>query len=143
MTDYTSKLAGLAVALGIGFASVSPVWAEEGDAAAGEKVFRKCASCHNVGEGAKNKVGPQLNGIIGRTAGSVEGFRYGDSLVAAGEAGLVWNEEEMFEYLADPRKYLRAKLDDSKARSRMAFKLRKEDERRNVIAYLKTFSEAE
>ncbi|MGI9363930.1 MAG: c-type cytochrome [Rhizobiaceae bacterium] len=114
--------------------------AEDGDATVGEKVFKKCSSCHAVGEGAKNKVGPMLNGIIGRTAGSVDGFKYGKDLVKAGEAGLVWSEDEMFEYLLDPRKYLRAKLDNKKAKSKMAYKLKKEKDRRNVIAYLKSVS---
>lgn len=113
---------------------------EAGDVAKGEKVFKKCASCHMVGPEAKNKVGPVLNDVFGRKAGTYEDYKYGKSLVAAGEAGLVWNDEEMFEYLADPRKYLRAKLEDKKAKSKMAFKLKKEDERADVIAYIKTFS---
>ena len=117
--------------------------AAEGDAVKGEKVFKKCSSCHMVGEGAKNKVGPYLTGIVGRAAGSVEKFKYGKSLAAAGEAGLVWSEEELFEYLLDPRKYLRAKLDDKKAKSKMAFKLKKEQDRLDVIAYLKTIEAAE
>ena len=121
----------------------SAAHAQEGDATVGEKVFRKCASCHNIGEGAKNKVGPYLTGIIGRRAGSVEDFKYGKSIVAAGDAGLVWTEDEIFEYLADPRKYLRAKLDDKKAKSKMAYKLRKDEDRRNVIAYLKIFTPTE
>ncbi|MEL6750760.1 MAG: cytochrome c family protein [Pseudomonadota bacterium] len=112
-----------------------------GDAAKGEKVFRRCQSCHMVGPDAKAKVGPALNGVIGRTAGSWEDYKYGDSLKAAGEAGLVWDEAEMFAYLEDPRAYLRAKLDDKSAKSKMAFKLRKEDQRADVIAYLKTFAE--
>ncbi|MEL6505281.1 MAG: c-type cytochrome, partial [Pseudomonadota bacterium] len=112
-----------------------------GDAEKGKKVFNKCKSCHMVGEGAKNKVGPVLTGIIGRQAGSYPDMRYGKSLVEAGEKGLVWTEEEMFAYLKDPKKYLRAYLDDKKARSKMAYKLRKEDDRRDVIAYLKTFAE--
>lgn len=123
------------------FLFAAPSFAQEGDAAAGEKVFRKCASCHNVGPDAKNKVGPMLTGVIGRTAGTVEDYRYGDDLVAAGAAGLVWDEAEVFTYLEDPRDYLRAKLDDKSARSKMAFKLRDEQDRRDVIAYLKTFSE--
>ena len=93
-----------------------------------------------VGPDAKKKVGPPLNDLFGRTAGSYEDFKYGKSLVAAGEAGLVWTEEEVFEYLRDPKKYLRAKLDDKKAKSKMAYKLKKEDQRADVIAYLKTFS---
>lgn len=112
----------------------------KGDAAKGEKVFRKCRSCHMVGEGAKNKVGPVLSGVIGRTAGTYPDMKYGDSIVAAGAAGLVWTEDEVFEYLADPKKYLRAKLDDKKAKSKMAYKLRKEEDRRDVIAYLATFA---
>ncbi|MCL4165087.1 UNVERIFIED_CONTAM: hypothetical protein GTU68_028393, partial [Idotea baltica] len=90
----------------------SSVSAQDGDAAAGEKVFKKCSSCHNVGEGAKNKVGPALTGVLGRVAGTAPDYKYGDSIVAAGEAGLVWTDEEIFAYLEDPRKYLRAKLDD-------------------------------
>ena len=117
--------------------------AAEGDAVKGEKVFKKCSSCHMVGEGAKNKVGPYLTGIVGRAAGSIEKFKYGKSLAAAGEAGLVWTEEELMEYLLDPRKYLRAKLDDKKAKSKMAFKLKKEQDRLDVIAYLQTIEAAE
>ena len=111
-----------------------------GDATKGESVFKKCQSCHMVGEGAKNKVGPVLNDLIGRQAGTFEDYKYGASIVAAGEAGLVWTEEEIFAYLEDPRKYLRAKLDDKKAKSKMSFKLKKEEDRKHVIAYLKTFS---
>lgn len=111
-----------------------------GDAANGEKVFKKCMACHMVGDDAENKVGPLLTGVIGRTAGTVEGYKYGKSIVEAGAAGLVWTGEEVFEYLADPKKYLRAKLDDKKAKSKMSFKLKKEGERKDVIAYLKTFS---
>ena len=114
--------------------------AMEGDAVKGEKVFKKCASCHTVGESAKNKVGPVLNDVFGRQAGTFADYKYGNSIVAAGEAGLVWNEDELFIYLEDPRKYLRAKLDDKSAKSKMAFKLRKEQDRLDVIAYLKSFS---
>ena len=111
-----------------------------GDAAKGEKVFKKCSSCHMVGPDAKTKVGPPLNDIIGRKAGSLEGFKYGKSIVAAGEAGLVWTDEELFAYLKNPKKYLRAKLDDKKAKSKMSQKLKKEGQRADVIAYLKTFT---
>ncbi|MFD0917836.1 c-type cytochrome [Pseudahrensia aquimaris] len=114
----------------------------EGDAAAGEKVFKRCASCHMVGPDAKAKVGPPLTAVFGRTMGASEEFegKYGDSLVALGATGAVWTPEEMFAYLEDPRKYLRAKLDDNKAKSKMAFKLKKDDQRNDVIAYIKTFS---
>ncbi|MGI9350602.1 MAG: c-type cytochrome [Rhizobiaceae bacterium] len=112
----------------------------DGDAAAGEKVFKKCSACHQVGPDAKNAVGPVLNGVFGRTAGTFADYKYGKSIVAAGKAGLEWTEDEIFEYLANPKKYLRAKLDDKKAKSKMSFKLKKDEERANVIAYLKTFS---
>ena len=117
----------------------SPALAE-GDAVKGEKIFKKCKACHQIGEGAKNGVGPNLTGVVGRTAGTFEGYKYGKHTIAAGEAGLVWTEEEIFNYLPDPRKYLRTYLDDKKAKSKMTFKLKKEDQRLDVIAYLKTFS---
>jgi len=105
----------------------------EGDAAAGENVFKKCRACHAVGDGAKNKVGPQLNDLFGRTAGSLEGFKYSKSMVEAGEGGLEWNEETIGEYLADPRGYI--------PKNRMAFPgLKKQEDVDNVLAYLKQFS---
>ena len=112
-----------------------------GDATKGKKVFKKCAACHAVGPDAKVKVGPPMNGIVGRAAGTYEGMKFGKSLAAAGEAGLVWSEDELFEYLKNPKKYLRAKLDDKKAKSKMAFKLKKDKDRNNVIAYLATFAD--
>ena len=120
-----------------------------GDAAAGEEQFnRQCVACHVVqnedGEvlaGRNAQVGPNLYGIMGRAAGAEEGFKYGESLAQAGENGLVWDEEQMIAYLADPKKYLRTYLDDKKAKSKMAFKLKKEDQRAAVAAYLLTVSE--
>ncbi|MCZ4262518.1 c-type cytochrome [Limimaricola sp. G21655-S1] len=75
--------------------------------AAGERVFKKCAACHQVGDNAKNRSGPQLNGIVGRTAGTVEGFRYSGALEEAGADGLVWDHESLAGFLADPRAYLK------------------------------------
>ena len=112
----------------------------KGDLEKGKKVCKKCAACHAVGEGAKKKVGPPLNDLIGRTAGTFEGMKYGKSLVKAGEAGLVWNAEELFAYLKNPKKYLRKKLDSKKAKSKMSLKLKKDKDRANVIAYIATFS---
>ena len=107
-------------------------WAE-GDAAQGEKVFNKCKACHAVGEGAKNKLGPHLNEVMGRTAGTVDGFKYSKAMVEAGDGGLVWNEETLAAYLEKPRSYIKG--------NRMSFAgLRKADDRADVIAYLKTFS---
>ena len=112
------------------------------DAAAGEKVFKKCAACHQVGDGASNGAGPILTGIIGRPAGSAEGFKYSKSMTAAGSAGHVWDEESIFEYINNPTKYLRALLDDPRAKAKMRFKLKSEQDRRDVIAYLATFQTA-
>ena len=111
-----------------------------GDPVKGQKVFKKCMACHAVGEGAKSKVGPPLTDVVGRKAASFEGYKYGKSIIAASDAGLVWTEEEIFAYLAHPRNYLRAKLEDKKAKSKMAFRLKKEQDRADVIAYLKTLN---
>ncbi|MDF2232297.1 c-type cytochrome [Albimonas sp. CAU 1670] len=110
-----------------------------GDAAAGEKLFARCKACHEVSNGDEviqkgGKTGPNLYGVIGRKAGSVDGFRYGADLVAAGEKGLTWTEEELAAYVADPRAFLQAYLDDTSAKSSMSFKLRKGGE--DVAAYL-------
>lgn len=111
------------------------------DAEAGEKVFRKCMSCHQLGEGAKHRAGPILTGVVGRQAGSAEGFRYSDSMAAAGAAGLVWDQDRIAAYIADPTGYLRDYLDDPGARARMTFRLRDAEDRRDVAAYLATFSD--
>ncbi|WP_439524548.1 c-type cytochrome [Marivita sp.] len=110
------------------------------DAEAGEREFNKCKSCHMIvaDDGTEivkgGRTGPNLYGIIGRQAGTNEDFRYGDSLVAAGEAGLVWDEEHFVSYVQDPKAFLAEYLDDSGARSKMSFRLRKGME--DVYAYL-------
>ncbi len=115
------------------------------DAAAGETVFKKCMTCHQVGEKAKNAVGPMQNGIVGRTAGTVEGYAYSPLNKAAGAAGLVWTEENIFNYLPDPQGFLikflkeAGKPELAKGSTKMAFKLPSEKERKDVIEYLKKF----
>ncbi len=139
---YT-KIIGLTASIAI-LTFAAPAMAAShgaGDVTKGQKVFKKCMSCHEIGEGAKSKVGPPLTGIIGRKAAAIEGYKYGKSIVAAGEAGLVWSEEELDEYLLSPKKYLRAKLGDKKAKSKMPFRLKKEQDRADVIAYLSSLSE--
>lgn len=117
-----------------------------GDAEAGMKTFNKCKSCHMIVSDAGDEIvkggrtGPNLFGIIGRTAGSAD-FKYGKDLVAAGEAGLVWDEANLAEYVVDPREFLRTYLDDSKAKSRMTYKLKKGGE--DVAAYLASVGPAE
>jgi len=71
-----------------------------GDAAAGEQSFRKCLPCHSIGPGAKNKVGPELNGLDGRHSGTAPGYSYSD---ANKKSGIVWNEQTFKKYINDPR----------------------------------------
>lgn len=119
----------------------SPAFAE-GDAAAGENDFKKCKACHMIASADEvlvkgGKTGPNLYGIVGRAAGSVEGFKYGASLVQAGEAGLVWDQENLVTYLVDPKEFLKQETGDSGARSKMTFKLK---DGADVIAYLASLS---
>ncbi len=111
-------------------ALASPALAD-GDAVKGIDVFKKCMACHDAVE-AKDKVGPNLVGVVGRTAGTLESFaaKYSQAMKDAGAAGLVWDEANIAEYLKDPK----AKIPGNK----MAFAgLKKDDEIANVIAYLK------
>jgi cytochrome c len=113
----------------------APAFAEghaSGDAGKGAKSFNKCKSCHVIVSDAGETI--VKGGLVGRTAGTVEGYKYGKSLVAAGEAGLVWDEEQFVAYALDPKKFLQEYLDDSKARSKMSFKLKKGGE--DIYAYL-------
>ena len=104
-----------------------------GDPAAGEIVFKKCAACHAVGEGAKNKVGPELNAVLGRTAGTLEGYSYSQAMKDAGAGGVVWTPETLAEYLPKPRDFVKG--------TKMSFPgLPNPDDLTNVIAYLATFS---
>ena len=105
----------------------APVLAQ--DAALGEKVFLKCKVCHQIGEGAKNSVGPILNGLIGRKTGSVEGYSYSE---ANKNSGLTWDEATFKEYIVNPK----AKIPGTK----MVFPgLAKPEDVDNVLAYLKQF----
>ena len=99
------------------------------DVAAGEQSFKKCLPCHSVGEGAKNKVGPELNGMDGRKAGTADGFNYTE---ANKNSGITWNESVFKEYIKDPR----AKIPGTK----MVFAgIKNEEEVNNLWAYLKQF----
>ena len=114
----------------VGFAAAltlaAPFALAEGDAAAGEKVFKKCKACHVIDK-EKNRLGPHLIGIFGRESGSVDGFKYSKAMQ---QAGITWDETTIDEYLADPKGYV--------PKNKMAFPgLKKEKDRVNVIAYLK------
>ena len=97
----------------------------EGDAAKGEKIFKKCKACHSL-EAGKKKVGPSLAGVFGRTAGSVEGFKYSASMK---DSGIVWDAEVLDQFLTKPK--------DLVPKTRMSFRgLKKEQDRADLIAYL-------
>jgi cytochrome c len=102
------------------------------DAENGAEVFKRCRACHEVGDTAKNKVGPILNGIVGRKAGTIEGFNYSDANKKAGADGWVWTDEKMMEYLLNPRTAMPG--------NKMAYAgLKDEQDRKDLIAYLKKF----
>jgi len=118
-------LAALFIAAGLGQASAQ-------DAAAGEKVFAVCKACHQVGDNAKNAVGPVLNGLFGRSAGTVEGYNYSD---ANKKSGITWDEATFSEYIKDPK----AKVPGTK----MAFAGIKDEQKiKDLMAYLHAFDKA-
>jgi cytochrome c len=105
-----------------------PAVASAQDAEAGKSVFGKCRACHAVGDGAKNMVGPQLNGIVGRKAGAVEGFAYSDAMKNSGKT---WDDAALDAYLANPKENMPG--------NKMVFVgIKDEGDRKNLIAYLKT-----
>ena len=115
-------MAALAVAMTLNAAQAQ-------DVAAGERAFAKCKICHRIGEGAKSLVGPELNGLDGRKAGSVPDFNYSD---ANKNSGIVWNETTFKDYIKDPR----AKVPKTK----MVFPgIKDEKEQNDLWAYLKQF----
>ena len=105
-----------------------------GDAAEGERVFRKCAACHQVGKDARHRIGPSLNGIFDRQAGTVDGFdNYSPGLVRAGADGLVWTLDKLDAYLENPKALVSG--------TRMNFRgLKDAEERSDVLAYLRAYS---
>ena len=114
--------------------------AQAGDAAlidAGQALFDKeCSRCHEIGAGARNKVGPHLDALFGRTAGTVPEFRYSAALKGAGESGLAWDEASISAYVEKPRDFLKG--------NRMSYRgMAKEEERAALVAFLKQASEAE
>jgi cytochrome c len=125
MMSMTSGTAAAASALLLALATA----AQAQDVAAGEQSFKKCIACHAIGPGAKNKVGPELNGLDGRKAGSAPDFPYSE---ANKNSGITWSKETFNEYITDPR----AKIPGTK----MIFPgIKNEKERDNLWAYLSQF----
>ena len=115
--------------LALGLMTLAGAAHAEGDAAKGEKVFKKCLACHVATEPV-NKVGPNLHGLIGRKAASVEGYKYSAAMLKKGEEGLIWDEATLTEYLPKPMAYVPG--------TKMAFAgLKKPEEIADIIAYLK------
>jgi len=105
----------------------------QGDAENGKEAYRLCRPCHQVGDAARNTLqGPNLNGIVGRKAGTIAGFAYSDANKQAGEKGLVWTEETLLDYLKGPAAFMPG--------TKMLFAgVKGENDRRDIIAYLKQF----
>jgi cytochrome c2 len=119
----------LLAGVGLVWLAASPALSQDDPVAAGEKVFRRCVVCHKIGDGATNGAAPSLEGVMGRTAGSLEDFDFSEAMVAAGENGLVWDEETLSAYLANPKEMVPGNA--------MVFAgLKSEEDRTAVIAYI-------
>jgi cytochrome c len=119
-------IAGLAAAVTSGQTALA------GDAEAGAKLFKRCGTCHTVLEG-KNRVGPSLFGVYGRAAASLEGFRFSPAMKAHGASGVVWNDEALDAFIANPRTAV--------PKTRMTSPpMKSAEDRANLIAYLKSVS---
>ena len=104
--------------------------AQDGDAAAGQRVFNQCRACHQIENNGRNGVGPNLHGVVGRRAGAIEGFRYSANMRQLAEGGLTWDEANLRRYLANPK--------DLVPQGSMAFPgLRNPTQLNDIIAYLK------
>ena len=100
---------------------------EAGDAKKGKKVFSKCKACHTINEGGKNRVGPNLFGIVGAKAAQVKGYRYSKAMKSS---GITWDEATLDKFLIKPKKLIK--------KTKMAFNgLKKDSQRADLIAYLK------
>lgn len=129
MKRFISALTVIAFS-GVAWVGLTGVAHAEGDAAKGQKAFSKCAACHRVGATAKNGVGPVLNGIVGRKAGTYEGFKYS---AANQKSEVIWDEVHLTDYLKAPAKAMPG--------NKMVFPgISNEQEIADIIAYLKSFN---
>lgn len=120
----------IATALAVVAFAAAPRLASAQDAAAGQRVFNQCRACHTIDQGGRNGVGPNLHGVVGRRAASVEGFRYSNPMRQKGEQGWTWTEENLRPYLQNPREVVPG--------TSMAYPgLRNEQQLNDLIAYLK------
>lgn len=114
-------------------AALTPAAADQAAVERGAKVFKKCKSCHQVGDKAKNRTGPHLNEIFGRRAGSMDDYRYSEDMVRMGNDGLFWDHEKLDLYIENPKSLV--------SRTRMRFKgVKDEADRADVIAFLRSYS---
>ena len=117
----------LSAALLAGFSITAPAFAQ--DAEAGQRVFNQCRACHNADKGGRNGVGPNLWGVVGRKAASIEGFRYSSNMRTLGESGHVWTIENLTAYITNPKSVV--------PQGSMAFAgLRNEQQLKDLLAYL-------
>jgi cytochrome c len=122
-----SRMRSFVLVLGAGIFAIAPGYAQ--DTASGEKIFVQCKACHQIGENAKNAVGPVLNGLFGRKAGTIEGYSYSS---ANKSSGITWDEATFREYIKDPK----AKIPGTK----MTFPGLKDPKQiDDIVAYLKQF----
>lgn len=119
---------------------------DAGDPAVGEQEFRKCKACHMIQSPEGEDIvkggatGPNLYGVVGRPAAAQEGYNYSNALIALRDAGEVWTAEDLAAYITDPNKFVQEKTGDSSARTKMTFKLNRNQA--DVAAYLATVSPA-
>lgn len=115
--------------------AVGKVAAQEADPLRGEGLWRRCSACHEIGPGARNKVGPHLNDLFGRTAGTLDGYRYSKAMIDAGAEGLEWQDDTLTAFLERPKTFVR--------KTRMTFPgFRDAQDRIDLIAFLKPYSGA-
>jgi len=129
------KFRDLAVVVASAAAMMATPAAADGDVANGKAVFKRCAYCHAVGSGATNKLGPHLNNLLGRKVGSLPGYSYSQAMKNAGSGNLVWSAETLDAYLENPKTFI-------KGTKKVVAGLARPEDRADVIAYLRTFTQS-